>query len=148
MATPKREAVAERLHAAALHLLRRLRDVDVRAGLGSSRLSVLSVLVFGGDATIGELAAVEQVRPPTMSKLLDGLEGAGFIARTPGKDRRSVVVRATRSGRAALMKARARRLELLTHMLATALPSELDTLARAAAIIERVMDARDPGLED
>ncbi len=64
------EALAQRLHGAAIHLLRRLRTEDVAAGLTAPRLSALSVLVFGGPRSIGELAAAEQVRPPTISRLV------------------------------------------------------------------------------
>lgn len=139
MATPERENVAERLHSAVLHLLRRLRKVDSQAAIGPSRLSVLSVLVFGGRATVGELAATEQVKPPTMSKLLHGLEEMGLISRTVGGDRRSIVIRSTRTGRLALLKARSRRLELLAKMLEATNAAELETLAKAADIIDRVL---------
>ena len=63
-------AVADRLHSAAIHLLRRVRKQDVATGEGPARLSALSVLVFGGPKTLGELAAAEQVKPPTMSRIV------------------------------------------------------------------------------
>ena len=107
MATPERRLVAERLHSAALHLLRRLRSVDAESGIGPSRLSVLSILVFGDSATIGELAALEQVRASTMSKLVQGLEELGLVSRAAASDRRSVILRATPRGRKLLLKARA-----------------------------------------
>ena len=62
--------VADRLHSAAIHLLRRVRQQDVATGEGPARLSALSVLVFGGPKTLGELAAAEQVKPPTMSRIV------------------------------------------------------------------------------
>jgi hypothetical protein len=68
------DRVADRVHSAAIHLLRRLRREDDRWGLSAPRLSALSVLVFGGRAlTLGELAAAEQVRPPTMTRLVSAL---------------------------------------------------------------------------
>src|SRR5437868_11146979 len=89
-------AVADRLHSAAIHLLRRLRAADAASGLTASRLSALSVVVFGGPQTITALAAAEQVRLPTMTRLVQGLERDGLVTRAPDpRDRRRVVVRAT-----------------------------------------------------
>jgi DNA-binding MarR family transcriptional regulator len=139
MATPNRKRVAERLHSAALHLLRRLREVDALAPVSPARLSVLSVLVFGGPVTIGELAATEHVKAPTMSKLVQGLEEAGLVARTAGADRRAVILRATPAGRNVLLKARDLRLERFSAMLAEASPADLVTLERSSAIIDRLL---------
>jgi DNA-binding MarR family transcriptional regulator len=139
MAAPERKRVAERLHSAALHLLRRLREVDAKAQVGPSRLSVLSILVFGGPATPGELAAAEQVKPPTMSKLVRGLEDMGFVARDSGDDRRSVILRATPKGRKILLEARTRRLELFAGMLEQANADDLATLSKASDIIDRLL---------
>ena len=136
---PERRIVAERLHSAALHLLRRLREVDAVSGIGPSRLSVLSILVFGGPAPIGALASAEQVRPPTMTKLVQGLEEMGLASRVAGADRRSVVVRATPQGRKLLLKARARRLERFAGMLSEASAADLTTLAKAADVIDRLL---------
>ena len=75
-ANPK-SAVADALHSAAIHLLRGVRQEDVSTGIGPARLSALSVLVFAGPQRLTELARIEQVRPPTMTKVIAGLEGAG-----------------------------------------------------------------------
>ena len=80
------DAVADRLHSAAIHLLRRVRKEDDASGLTAPRLSALSVLVFGGPKTIGELAAAEQVRPPTMSVIVADLARAGLVTREPDPD--------------------------------------------------------------
>src|SRR3954463_14052103 len=76
-AIPARELLelADRLHSTAIHLLRRVRKQDVAIGQGPARLSALSVLVFGGPKTLGELAAAEQVKPPTMSRIVAGVGG-------------------------------------------------------------------------
>jgi DNA-binding MarR family transcriptional regulator len=140
MATPERTRVAERLHSAALHLLRRLREVDAGAAVGPARLSVLSVLVFGGPATIGDLAAAEHVRPPTMSKLVQGLEELGLVTRRPGPDRRAVIIAVTPVGRKLLLQARDRRLERFSAMLASASPAELATLEKSSAILARLLE--------
>ena len=139
MAIPERRHVAERLHSAALHLLRRLREVDAEAEIGPSRLSVLSVLVFGESSTIGELAAAEQVKASTMTKLVQGLEELGLVSRSAAKDRRSVILRATPQGRKLLLKARARRLDLFTGMLQGASAADLATLAKASDVIDRLL---------
>src|SRR4030095_3187123 len=72
---------ADRFHSAAIHALRYARREDEASGLSPARLSALSVLVFAGSKTIGELAAAEQVRPPTMSTIVDGLERDGLVKR-------------------------------------------------------------------
>src|SRR2546422_3455480 len=66
--------VADRLHSAAIHLLRHVRKQDVATREAPARLSALSVLVFGGPVTLGQLAAAEQVKPPTMTRIVTGLE--------------------------------------------------------------------------
>src|SRR4051794_5556540 len=94
-AGPDARAVADRLHSAAIHLLRRLRVADAASGLTAPRLSALSVLVFGGPQTITSLAAAEQVRLPTMTRLVQGLEREKLVTYAPDpEDRRRVVVRA------------------------------------------------------
>src|SRR5207302_8431945 len=71
--------VADGLHSAAIHLLRRVRKQDIASGEGPARLSALSVLVFGGPKTLGELAAAEQVKPPTMSRIVTGLARSRLV---------------------------------------------------------------------
>jgi DNA-binding MarR family transcriptional regulator len=75
------DELADRWHSLAIHLLRRLRREDVKAGLTGPRLSALSVIVFGGPITLGELAAAEQVRPPTITRLVRALEQAQLVRR-------------------------------------------------------------------
>src|SRR5262245_65493054 len=92
-------AVADRLHAAAIHLLRRLRAQDPAAGLSPARLSALSVVVFAGPVTLGQLAQAEQVSAPTMTRLVAGLEADGLLRREPdAADKRVVWLRATPRG--------------------------------------------------
>src|SRR5258708_10622343 len=68
--------VADRMHSAAIHLLRHASKQDVLARQGPARLSALSVLVFGGPMALGQLAAVEQVKAPTMSRIVAGVKRA------------------------------------------------------------------------
>src|SRR5579864_7911172 len=105
MATSKRDT-ADKLHSAAVHLLRALRVADAETGLSPARLSALSVLVFGGDCSLTQLASAEGVRPPTMTRLIQGLEADGLVERAPdSSDGRAMILRATRRGRATLEKA-------------------------------------------
>ena len=137
-ATPP-ATVADRLHSAAIHLLRRLRQTDDATGLSPARLSILSVLVFGGPRTIGALANAEQVRPPTISNLVSGLEREGLVKRRSDRDDKRVMrVSATAKGERVLQRARRLRLERLTQGLATLRPTEVAILDEAAALIERV----------
>src|SRR5919204_601997 len=77
LSSAHREA-ADRLHSASIHVLRRVAREDAASGLSAARLSALSVLVFGGPRTLGELAAAERVRPPTITSIVRGLEDAGL----------------------------------------------------------------------
>jgi DNA-binding MarR family transcriptional regulator len=136
----RRFAVADALHSAAIHLLRRVREEDEEAGVGPARLSALSVLVFAGPQRLTDLARAEQVRPPTMTKVVTGLEGAGLARRAADPDdARAVRVTATARGHRLLVEGRRRRVDRLARGLTTLLPDELDVLAHAAAIMERVV---------
>ena len=134
--------VADRLHSAAIHLLRRLRREDDTSGLSAPRLSALSVIVFGGPATLGALAAAEQVRPPTMTRVVQGLERDGLVKRESVEgDARSVLITATARGIRLLREGRARRVQRLAIDLAGLEAAELHLLARAAVLLERVSRA-------
>jgi DNA-binding MarR family transcriptional regulator len=138
--------VADSLHSAAIHLLRRVRKVDEASGLSAARLSVLSVLVLGGPTTLGELARAEQVSPPTMTRLIQGLERDGLVIRQANEsDARSVRIRATGRGRRILERGRERRVAELTQLLAGASADELETLRAAASSIERMLDRPSSG---
>src|SRR5215510_10824925 len=139
--SPTREvqAVADRLHSAALHLLRRLRIEDDVLGVSPPRLSALSVVVFAGPLAIGALAAAEGVTAPTMSRLVDGLERDGYVTRLPDPaDARGVLVRATTTGTRVLRKGRRQRVEALASGLGQLSSDELTQIARGAELIERV----------
>jgi DNA-binding MarR family transcriptional regulator len=138
-----RRATADRLHSAAIHLLRRVRAADIETGLSPARLSLLSVLVFGGERTPSELAAAEHVRLPTISALLRGLEKEGLVRREPHKgDRRVVRISATAKGRRILHRGRERRLDGLEELLRPLTRDELRTLARAAEILDRTLSGK------
>ena len=133
------EAVADRLHSAALHLLRRLRTEDDALGVSPPRLSALSVVVFAGPIGIGALAAAEGVAAPTMTRLVDGLEGDGLVRRRPDPtDARGVLVEPTATGKRILTKGRRQRVRTLAEGLADLTSEELADIRRGAELIERV----------
>ena len=135
------EHTADRLHSAAIHLLRLLRREDTKSGLSAPRLSALSVVVFGGPLTLGELANAEQVRPPTMTRLVSGLEAEGLVTREPdAEDGRLTRIRATAQGRSLLMKGRARRVAALTAEVRALARQDREAVARAVTILEGVID--------
>ena len=138
--TPPAEELADRWHSLAIHLLRRLRREDVKAGLTGPRLSALSVIVFGGPITLGDLAAAEQVRPPTMTRLVRALEEEGLVRReSDPADGRIVRLRPTAKGESLLSAGRTRRVRKLTQPLAALTDSERKTLHDAATILARVI---------
>ena len=137
------ERAADRIHSAAIHLLRRVRVSDVETGLSPARLSVLSVLVFGGPRSLTELAAAEQVKLPTMSALVRGLAEDGFVRREADPDDGRVVrIQATAKGRRILQRGRERRIDNVVGLLGTLPPEEVRTVAAAAEILERALSGR------
>src|SRR5215469_11591434 len=133
------EVIADRLHSAAIHLLRWVRREDESSGLTAPRLSALSVVVFAGPLTLGELAAAEGVRPPTMTRLVDALEAEGLVVRRDDpSDKRAIRIRATAKGTKLLMNARAQRVAVLTARVARLSASDQELLGRAAEVMERI----------
>src|SRR5689334_9876596 len=123
------DAIADRLHSAAIHLLRRVRRVDLALGLTPARLSALSVLVFGGPKTLGELAAAEQVSAPTMTRLVAGMEREQLLRREPDPhDRRIVRVTATPRAARLMQRGRQARVRDLASLLETLTPEEITIL--------------------
>jgi DNA-binding MarR family transcriptional regulator len=129
--------VADRLHSAAIHLLRNAARTDVASGQGPARLSALSVLVFGGVKTLGQLASAERVKPPTMSRIVAGLKTAGLVRiHADGKDARKIQISVTPKGERLLQEARRRRIHAVAETLSGLNGSDLELLQRAAEIIE------------
>ena len=132
--------IADRLHSAAIHVLRRVRKQDTATGEGPARLSALSVLVFGGPMTLGQLAAAEQVKPPTMTRIINGLEQSGLATRIADtRDARRVQIRATDKGVRLLQAARNRRIGYLADHLGTLSAKERTALGEAVGILEDVL---------
>jgi DNA-binding MarR family transcriptional regulator len=136
--------IAEQLHSAAIHLLRRLRRHDAATGVSGPRLSALSVVVFGGPITLGDLAAAEQVRAPTMTHIVQALERQGFVKRKrDATDRRQFRVEATAKGRTLLLEGRNRRVDAFARRLDALSHADLSTLGKGTAILETVVRTLD-----
>jgi DNA-binding MarR family transcriptional regulator len=132
------EALADRLHSTAIHLLRLVRVQDAASGIGPARLSALSVVVFGGPISLNDLARAEQVRPPTMSRIVDALEKDGLACRRVNEqDRRAVIIEATAQGGKVLQQGRKRRVKFLAKHLSRLGRSELLEIERALQSIQK-----------
>ena len=135
------EDLANRLHSAAIHLLRAVSRADAESGLSPARLSALSVIVVRGPLMMTELAGIERVSPATMTSTVSGLEASGLAQRArTGADARQVTVSATSAGRALLRAARRRRLSVLEGYVTRMTPAERASAADAVAALERVTD--------
>ena len=132
--------MATRLHSVSIRLLRQLRREDDGSGLSAPRLSALSVIAFAGPLSLAELAAAEQVRPPTMSRIVDALLEARLVTRQADPDdRRSVSIAATAKGIRLMEAGRERRVRALVDRLGPLADSERRALARGVEILERVV---------
>jgi DNA-binding MarR family transcriptional regulator len=139
----RREELADRLHSAAIHLLRLVRGQDAAAGIGPARLSALSVIVFAGPVSLNDLARAEQVRPPTMSRIVDALEAAGLARRrTNQQDRRAVLIEASEKGAQILRQGRLRRVRFLAARFERLSSGELKDIEAAVAALQKALQAK------
>jgi DNA-binding MarR family transcriptional regulator len=137
----KTEDLAERLHSTAIRLLRLVRVQDTATGIAPARLSALSVIVFGGPVSLRDLARAEQVRPPTMSRIVSALEAEGLARRRVNQqDRRAVLIETTEKGVAMLKQGRKRRVKFLASYLSQLANSELSDIERAVEAIQKVFE--------
>jgi DNA-binding MarR family transcriptional regulator len=131
--------VADQLHSAAIHLLRRLRVRARESGIGPAQLSALSVLVFGGARSLGELADAEQVRPPTMSRIVAGLQRSGLVRRHATADGRRVRLEATPKGVGLMWEGRQRRVESLAKAVGELPENERQQLHNALTLLQQII---------
>lgn len=109
--------------------------------LDGPHASALSVLVFGGPMRIGQLAVIEQVSAPAITKTVTALEATGLARRSRStQDRRVVLVSATAKGRALLERGRGARVRVVAELLRELSDADLRTLARAAAVIAKTLN--------
>ncbi len=132
--------MADRLHSAAIRLLRRLRLQDAAMGIGPAQASALSVLVFGGPMSLKDLARAEQVRPPTMSRVVRGLERAKLVRREVARDdARRISLTPTEKGKSLLGEGRRRRVDLLARGLEQLPHKEQQQLAETAELLHLLL---------
>ena len=143
MARKSKHDVADLIHSASIHLLRRAAEGDSETGLTRARLSALSVAVFGGPLTLGALAEAEGVRPATMTNIVTALERDGLVRRKPNAaDGRSVLIEATAAGIRAMQRGRARRIDAIAERLDDLDPDDLALVWRAGELLEARFGAR------
>lgn len=139
MSRPEVGEVADRLHSASIHLLRRVARTDPKTGVTAAQLSALSVLM-SGPRRLSELAAAQQVRPPTMTRLVQEMERAGLVRRELDRsDARAVRVGWTAAGQRVLQRGRRLRLQQLESRLEGLSASELAALERGVTIVEQIL---------
>ena len=132
------EETARKLHSAALHLMRYVRAQDTALGVPPAQLSALSVVVFGGKTSLSDLAQAEQVRAPTMSRIVEGLVKAGLVKREiDPADRRSIAITPTKKGVRIMHEGRGRREKRLLELLRGLTREEIETLDSSSEIISR-----------
>ncbi|TYC23234.1 MarR family transcriptional regulator [Micromonospora sp. MP36] len=134
--------LAPQLRDAITRLNRRVRQARPVGDLTLSQISALTSLNLAGALTPRELADIERVQPPTMTKTIAKLEERGLVQRTPHPtDGRQVILAATEGGRAVLEQFERARNEWLANRLAELTEEERDTLRRAADILQGIARA-------
>ncbi len=135
--------LANALRPSVMRLARRMRQMrDHSLELNSNQLSAMAVLLNNGDQLMGALAAAEQVQPPSMTRIVKGLEERAYVARRPDPhDRRQCLVTLTDEGRRVLMANRRRRDHWLAIRLAELTPAERDVLRQCVPILDKVNHA-------
>ncbi len=134
------EEVGRSLHSNAIHLLRRVRTEDSAMRIGPAQASALSVVVFSGPLTLNKLAEAEQVRPPTMSRVVEALVKEGLVRRETNRDdRRSVMISPTDKGTRILHEGRSRREKRLIKLLSKLDADEIRCLGKASRILSKLL---------
>lgn len=132
--------LAARLRLSVMRVARRLRT-SAGDDVTASQLAVLATLERRGPTTLGELSAVEQVKPPSMTRVVASLEELGLVVRTADqRDRRVARVAVTEAGRELLARSRTRKDAYLAARLRQLGDDERDAVARAADALERLLD--------
>ncbi len=133
------EEVAGRLRIAVNRLQRRLRQESL-GGLSPAQASALASVSRHGSPTLGELAAIEQVQPPTMTRIVASLAEAGMVTRVADpNDRRSARVRSTPAGERTLERMRTRKNAFLLRRLGELGPDEQRHAAELVALLEHLL---------
>jgi len=138
--SPDPQAI-ERFHHLAIRMLRGLRRVDEAHGFSGPRASALSVLVFRGPQSLGELAAAEGVKAPTMSRLVKAMQSEGLVrTEVTSHDQRQIRIAASERGRRLMLKGRALRLAAVAKLFENATPAEAKALETVVKLLARGLD--------
>jgi DNA-binding MarR family transcriptional regulator len=133
------QQVAGRLHSSATRLLRETRAESDETALSGSRLSALSAVASRGALSLAELATLERVSAPTMSRIVEALVKEGMVTREiRDNDRRSVRIAATDAGKALLFRSRTHQVGALAARVKTLGESEKRALLRGIELLERL----------
>jgi DNA-binding MarR family transcriptional regulator len=132
--------LASSLRISVMRLARRMRtERDATDDLSLNQLAVLGTLDRHGPLSAGELAGIERVQPPSLTRTVNCLVERGLVVREPhSTDGRQVVVRLAQSGRTFLMHERRRRDAWMATQLRGLTVAERDLLRRAAPILDRL----------
>jgi DNA-binding MarR family transcriptional regulator len=137
--TPVPAPLAGVLRDAIMRLNRRMRQVRPVGDLTLTQISALTNLGLAGALTPSELAGLERVQPPTMTKIIAKLEERGLVERTKHPtDGRQVVLHLTGAGRSAVAEHRRAGDAWLAGVLADLPPKDRETLRRAADLLDRI----------
>lgn len=136
----------ERIYLFVQHLGRRLREIDAAAGLTPARYSALASLRFHGSRNLGELAVDEQVKPPSMTRLVRDMERDGLVRRSPDPtDGRAVLIELTPPAEAAFAAVRAAKIALVADYLATIAPPARAAIHRAFIALDDLAEPPETG---
>lgn len=142
---PDDVALAHDLRSAVLRLARRIRANRVDTSLSLSQLTALGVLAAYGPMSAGDLAAIESVQPPTMTKVLAALVERGLITReADASDKRAVRLAVTPAGLAVVEAERRARDAWLSGVLDGLDDAQRDALARAVPVLDRMATPEQP----
>jgi DNA-binding MarR family transcriptional regulator len=131
--------LASELRVAVMRLARRLRTERPDTGLSLTQIATLGTIDRHGSLTPREIAEHERVQPPSMTRVLAGLEQLGLIVRTPhSRDGRQHLVSLTKAAQDLLREDKRRREAWLAQRLAELTVEERELLAAAAPIIDRI----------
>jgi DNA-binding MarR family transcriptional regulator len=132
--------LAAHLRLVIMRLARQVRSQTV-AGLSPSLISALVTIERKGPVTLGQLAALERVKPPSVTRMVAALELAGLVRREPDPaDRRVARLSVTADGKRTVLRSRTRKTAYLARRLRELDDAELASLRQALPVLERILE--------